>query len=75
MTILEGEGSIEYNGGTQGFKRGDSIMIPASLGYYFIHGYCTSLKSYIPRKKDIIKKLEEKGFCRQDMAASAGLFN
>lgn len=76
LTILEGEGSIEYNGGLQSFERGDSIMIPASLGYYSIHGECTLLKSYIPnRQKDIIEKLENKGFSRQDMKAIAGLFD
>jgi len=76
FSILEGEGSIEYNGGIQSFKRGDSIMIPASLGYYSIHGECTLLKSYIPnRHKDIIEKLEEKGFSREDMEAIAGLFD
>ena len=76
LSVLDGEGSIEYNGGTQSFKRGDSIMIPASLGYYTIQGQSTMLKSYIPNKqKDIIERLEEKGFSREDMEAIAGLFD
>lgn len=76
LTILEGQGSIEYNNGKQSFERGDSIMIPASLGYYSINGKCTVLKSYIPdRQEDIIKKLEKKGFSREEMEAIAGLFD
>ena len=76
FTILEGRGSIEYNEGIQSFEEGDSIMIPANLGYYSIKGQCTLIKSYIPNKeKDIIERLQTKGFSREDMGAIAGLFD
>ena len=76
LTIVSGQGSIDYDGGSQPFKAGDSIMIPAGLGEYTIRGSATVLKSYIPdREKDIISVLEAKGYSRKDMEAIAGLFD
>ena len=76
LTVIEGQGCIDYNGGTQSFKQGDSIMIPASLGHYSIDGEYTLIKSYIPnREKDIISPLKEKGFSLKEMKAIAGLFD
>ena len=76
LTIVSGQGSIDYDGGSQPFKAGDSIMIPAGLGEYTIRGGATVLKSYIPdREKDIISVLEAKGYSRKDMEAIAGLFD
>lgn len=76
LTVIEGQGCIDYDGEMQTFKRGDSIMIPACLGDYSINGEYTLLKSYIPDKeKDIISPLKAKGFSLKDMEAIAGLFD
>lgn len=75
LTVIDGEGSIKYDGGNQSFRSGDSIMIPATLGAYCIHGKATILKSYIPhREKDIIAPLKAKGYSLEEMKAIAGLF-
>lgn len=76
LTAIAGRGSIDYDGGSQPFKAGDSIMIPACLGEYTICGNVTLLKTYIPhREKDIISVLKAEGFSHKDMGAIAGLFD
>jgi mannose-6-phosphate isomerase len=76
LTITEGKGEIRYNGGVQPFSAGDSILIPAVLGKYFISGNCTVAKAYVPdRQKDIIDYLKVKGFTLDQMRLIAGLFD
>lgn len=76
LTVIEGEGRINFSQGSESFVAGDSILIPANLGDYSIEGRCTVLRSYIPyREKDIIKPLMEKGFSRDDLKGIAGLFD
>lgn len=51
FTAVEGFGCIAYNDGIELINKGDSFMIPASLGTYTIKGNITLLKSYVPTKK------------------------
>lgn len=55
FTCVDGEGSIIYSGGEEKVNRGDSLLIPASLGEYDFKGNMKLLKSYLPD----IKKVEE----------------
>lgn len=55
FTCVEGEGEIIYEGGIENIKKGDSILVPASLGKYTFKGKMKVLKSYVPD----IKKVEE----------------
>lgn len=49
FTCVEGEGYISSEGLNEAIKKGDSIMIPASLGEYSIEGEdIRLLKSYVP---------------------------
>ena len=48
FTCVSGNGKILYNGKAEEINRGDSILIPASLGAYTIEGNLTVLKSYVP---------------------------
>lgn len=69
LTVVEGEGKIVYFGGTQEFKAGQSIMIPACMKDYTIEGNCTIIKSYIPDiENDIVKPLIQIGFDRKDLS-------
>lgn len=47
INVVEGMGTIEYKNNTYNLKRGDSIIIPASLGEYTIKGKMELLKSYV----------------------------
>lgn len=48
FTCVEGGGNIEYDGGTEKIKYGESILIPAYLGSYKISGNLKLVKSYVP---------------------------
>ena len=47
FTCVEGNGVITSNGFSEKINKGDSILIPATLGEYTISGKLTILKSYI----------------------------
>ncbi|RKD32294.1 type I phosphomannose isomerase catalytic subunit [Thermohalobacter berrensis] len=55
FTCVDGNGEIIYNNGNEKIEKGDSILIPASLGKYEFKGKMKLLKSYVPD----IKKVEE----------------
>ncbi|WP_373897990.1 type I phosphomannose isomerase catalytic subunit [Haloimpatiens sp. FM7315] len=62
FTSVEGEGEIEYNGNIENINKGDSILIPASLGEYKIKGTIKLLKSYVPDVEKVKNEiLESKG--------------
>ena len=52
FNCLEGSGRIEYDGGYMDFKAGDSIFIPAAIGFYTIKGKTEVLVSYVPKKSE-----------------------
>ncbi|WP_066498743.1 type I phosphomannose isomerase catalytic subunit [Abyssisolibacter fermentans] len=47
-TCIEGKGQIAYDKGVVELAKGDSILIPATLGKYKIKGNLQILKSYVP---------------------------
>lgn len=47
INVVDGMGTIEYKNNTNNLKRGDSIIIPATLGEYTIKGKMELLKSYV----------------------------
>lgn len=74
LFIAQGSGEIRYNGGSESFTAGESILIPAAMGEYEICGNCQVLKSYVPDKqKDIIKPLKELGYSDADIQKIQGI--
>jgi mannose-6-phosphate isomerase len=74
IMAIEGEGKIEYNGGAEAFKAGDSFLIPANMGNYIIAGECTVIKSYVPDiSEDIIQPLKEKGISDEELKKIGGI--
>lgn len=53
FTCVEGEGRILYDKGVENIRKGDSLLIPASLGKYTIKGQLKLLKSYVPNIKQV----------------------
>lgn len=47
FTVVDGNGEIDYEDGSEKLHKGSSIFIPASLGKYIIKGKMKLLKSYI----------------------------
>jgi mannose-6-phosphate isomerase len=52
-SFIEGEGNILYKKGCVAVNRGESVLIPASLGAYSLYGNFKALKVYVP---DLAKK-------------------
>lgn len=46
LTVVDGNGKINWNNKSMDIKMGDSILIPATLGEYSILGELTLIKSY-----------------------------
>ncbi len=55
FSCVEGNGKIEYDNGYEVINKGDSILIPASLGQYSLKGKMKLLKSYVP-SVDMVRK-------------------
>ncbi|WDV46592.1 mannose-6-phosphate isomerase [Clostridiaceae bacterium M8S5] len=45
---IEGDGEIIFGDGLEKITKGDTVLIPASLGEYTVKGECKLLKSYVP---------------------------
>ncbi|WDV45384.1 class I mannose-6-phosphate isomerase [Clostridiaceae bacterium M8S5] len=57
ITCVEGEGKIKYGQETMNICKGDSILIPASLGKYEVLGKVRFINSYIPDVKSVRKEI------------------
>lgn len=51
FTCVAGNGNIISGENVECIKKGDSILIPATLGEYYIEGDLTLLKSFIPKRE------------------------
>ncbi|MBP2033860.1 mannose-6-phosphate isomerase [Clostridium algifaecis] len=63
FTCVDGCGDIIYDGGAEPIKKGDSVLIPASLGKYSLKGKMKLLRSYVPNfdklEKSILSEVEK----------------
>ncbi|MBU5590441.1 class I mannose-6-phosphate isomerase [Clostridium sp. MSJ-4] len=63
FTCVEGQGEIEYKDGSEAIVKGESILIPATLGKYTIKGEVVLLKTYVPEveelREEILKVVEK----------------
>jgi mannose-6-phosphate isomerase len=66
--LTEGSGEILYNNGSIPVTRGESILIPASLGAYTLKGKLKALKAYVPDlANDIIAPLKQAGYSEAEI--------
>lgn len=67
-TCLEGEGEICYADKIEKLSKGQSVLIPASLGSYSLSGKMELIKAYVPNvEKDVIEPLIKTGFSREEV--------
>jgi mannose-6-phosphate isomerase len=63
FTCVDGQGSIVYDNGMEEIKKGDSLLIPATLGEYTLKGNMKLIRSYVPDvskvKKEILSEIEK----------------
>lgn len=57
FTCTEGSGVINYAGGSENIKQGESVIIPASLGVYSFVGAMKLMKSYVPDVDKVEKQI------------------
>lgn len=57
ITCVEGHGKIKYSKGHENIKKGDSYLIPASLGKYAIIGKLKFINSYVPDVENVHKEI------------------
>ncbi len=72
-TFTAGNGMISWKGGKMAVNAGMSLLIPASLGKYFLSGDFTALKSYVSEiESDIIAPLMNSGKSMQEIESAIG---
>jgi mannose-6-phosphate isomerase len=69
--LTEGEGLLHYESGTLKVTKGESLLIPASMGFYSLEGRFKTLKTYVPDlDHDILIPLEKAGYKKQEISAA-----
>ena len=70
-----GAGEILYAGDSLAVKRGESVLIPASLGNYTLKGNFTALKAYVPDlAKDVVAPLKTAGYTEEEIYEKVSAF-
>lgn len=74
LYTVEGGGEIQARAaGPVHFEANDCLMLPASLGDFFIYGHARLLASYVPESLGAyLRNLEEKGFRKDQLAKIRG---
>lgn len=57
FTCVEGHGILKYKDGVENIKRGESVLIPATLGEYTFKGNMVLLKSYVPDVEKVEREI------------------
>jgi mannose-6-phosphate isomerase len=71
--LTEGAGEIKFRDGVVPVKRGESLLIPATLGSYTMEGNFKALKAYVPDlTKDVLTPLEQAGYTHTEIFAQVG---
>lgn len=67
--FLEGGAEIIFDGGAIRMKRGESVLIPASIGRYRMDGSFQALKAYVPELyEDVVNPLTQAGYTMSQIA-------
>lgn len=59
FTCVEGEGIFFFSQGNEKIQKGESVLIPASLGSYTVQGEVKLLKSYVPNMQKLKREILE----------------
>lgn len=66
--MLEGKAVLQHQNGFTSFEKGESVLIPASMGKFSLSGQCKVLKTYVPDiEKNIIAPLLEANFSNAEI--------
>jgi mannose-6-phosphate isomerase len=57
FTCIDGIGTLNYSSGSMSLEKGESLLIPATLGEYSFKGTLSLLKSYVPDTDKLRKEI------------------
>jgi mannose-6-phosphate isomerase len=70
---IEGQGNITYDDGYVSLAKGETVLVPASIGEYRIEGEVVLLKTYVPDlEKDVLARLMSLGYTMQAIMDNVG---
>lgn len=70
---IEGQGNITYDDGYVSLAKGETVLVPASIGKYRIEGEVVLLKTYVPDlEKDVFARLMSLGYTKQAIMDNVG---
>ncbi|HBE77627.1 MAG TPA: mannose-6-phosphate isomerase [Firmicutes bacterium] len=68
--LTEGEARLDFQGGRTSVTRGESLLVPASMGDYRFEGCFKALKTYVPDlTRDIVRPLKKAGYTEPEIIA------
>lgn len=71
--FIDGKGEIKWANDLISMQKGETVLIPSSLGGYSVSGDFKALKAYVPDvERDIIKRLLNMGFTQKDIMENIG---
>ena len=66
--VLEGKANVQYEDGLICLEKGESMLIPASMGKYNLSGQFEILKTYVPDiKKNIVMPLMKSNYSSEEI--------
>ncbi len=67
--MIEGKAVLQHQNGFTSLEKGESVLVPASMGKFTLSGQCKVLKTYVPDiKENIIAQLLEAHYSRSEIS-------
>jgi len=73
--FISGSGSINTAAGSFSVEKGDTVLVPSSIGSYSLTGNVKAIKTYKPNSKhEIYEYLMQKGFSEEEINYVEGMY-
>jgi mannose-6-phosphate isomerase len=73
--FINGSGSINTGAGSFPVEKGDTVLVPSSIGGYSLNGNVKAIKAYKPFSKgQIYEYLMQKGFSKEEINCIEGMY-
>lgn len=70
LTLIDGAGRLTWNAGGLDLRRGDSVLLPATLGDWALEGALTLLHTYVPDVPALADEARQAGHAPERVAAT-----
>lgn len=73
--FIDGSGSVDTDAGSFPVEKGDTVLVPSSIGRYALKGNLKAVKAYKPYSKSrIYEYLTQKGFSKEEIDSIDGMY-